>query len=110
MENDKQLQEIISELQKFETGIVLLEDSYEGLRSSLAAVINRLIINDFSRLISLLYRLDISEQKLKNLLSLSVDNTAGNIIADMIIERQLQKIESRKKFTSNSSFSDEERW
>src|SRR4051794_28812390 len=83
--------------------------NFEQLQQSIAAEINFLITNDFGRLISVLYRLDISEKKLKTFLQQPGDTPAANIIAKMIIERQLQKIESRKKFTNNGSCS-EERW
>ena len=110
MEKEKQIHEVINELQNCGMEIAVHVHSYDQLKPSLSEIINRLIINDFSRLISVLYRLDISEEKLKSLLSFSADVTAGNIIAEMIIERQLQKIESRKKFTSEDNLSDEERW
>ena len=49
--------------------------------AALAARINRLITDDFSGLINLLYRLDISEAKLKKLLSEHPQEDAGKIIA-----------------------------
>ena len=82
----------------------------EAFKQHLARHLNHLINHDFSRLVSLLYRLDISEKKLKAMLN-STNVDAGELIADLIIERQLQKIQSRKKFSSESgSNSAEERW
>jgi hypothetical protein len=51
-------------------------------------------------LIAVLYRLDVSEEKLKTLLKESHDVDAGIIITDLIIERQVQKIKSRQQFRS----------
>lgn len=72
-------------------------DPVSMLEEQLAAQINYLIEKDFNRLLNLLYRIDVSEDKIKKAL---LDNTdpAGELIAQLIIERQLQKITSRKKF------------
>lgn len=110
MTKDDNIKEIVNELQNFQIEISVHIDSYHRLKESLSDNINHLITNDFSRLISVLYRLDISEKKLKQLLKNCTDTSAGDIIAKMIIERQLQKIKTRDSFTGNNTFSDEERW
>jgi hypothetical protein len=69
---------------------------------AIAERINYLITNDFSLLISILYRLDISEKKLKQLLQQTSSSTAGDIIAALIIERQFEKINSRKAFKNDA--------
>lgn len=76
----------------------------------LAEKINHLINHDFSFLVQLLYRLDINESKLKNLLHQNTETDAGILIADMVIERQAQKIKTREQFKNNNSTSDEEKW
>ena len=82
----------------------------EELEALLAEMINDLILRDFSRLIQILYRVDVSEQKLKDLLKQYPNTTAGSIIAPLIIERQEKKIESRNSFGKHQTGSDEERW
>ena len=79
------------------------------LENSLAVYINELILHDFNKLVSLLYRIDINESKLKHLLHTNPNTDAGIMIAKMIIDRQLQKIELRKSFKVERK-SDEERW
>jgi hypothetical protein len=80
------------------------------VRSELAARINYLIENDFHKLISVLYRFDISELKLKNKLAAS-SSDAGGVIADMVIERNDEKKLARKKFRQDDSqIPDDERW
>ncbi len=59
--------------------------------------INYLINHDFPALVQLLYRIDISEKKIKGALQLQDAEDAGALIAKMIIERQLQKIKSKSK-------------
>src|SRR5262249_3341868 len=81
------------------------------LRQILSVYINELINTDFNRLLNMLYRFDINENKLKKMLANESGKDAGNIIADLIIERELQKIASRKQFRENrADADDEERW
>lgn len=84
--------------------------SYELLVARLSEHINDLIQTDFQKLVSILYRVDVSEPKLKYLLKENPGEDAGKIIAGLIIERQLQKIKSREDFRRDSTISDEERW
>lgn len=93
-------------------GIALPEKiSFEELQTTLAAYINHLIKTDFEKLVALLYRIDVSEGKLKNFLSNSPNEDAGNTIAALIIERQLQKIKFRNQFKQpNSDFDEEGKW
>lgn len=70
----------------------------EMLEGVLAERINTMITADFNRLISLLYRVDVSETKLKQLLRENAGTDAGLLIARLILERQWQKIETRKKY------------
>ncbi len=67
----------------------------------LADYINQLIIVNFERLVRLLYRIDVSESKLKYLLKENPGEDAGRIIALLIIERQLQKIKFKKEMSEN---------
>lgn len=77
----------------------------------LAEKINYLIVNDFNKLIQILYRADISEQKLKGMLAENKSEDAGKLIAELFIERQMQKIRSRREHRRNQeNISEEERW
>jgi hypothetical protein len=69
----------------------------EALQVILAEKINTMINHDFGTLVQLLYRIDVNETKLRRLLEGDVRQDAGMIIAALIIERQWQKIESRRK-------------
>ena len=83
-----------------ELGIVVKENDFSFNKQLIASRINELIQNDFQKLISILYRMDISEEKLKNLLKEKQGIDAGHIITDLMIERQLQKIKSRRQSDS----------
>ena len=111
MNQNENLNELVNEMEKSELPIQCkINITLAELRSLLSEHIHTLITKDFSRLIAILYRLDISEKKLKELLQHQSQNDAGLIIADMIIERQLQKIESRKKYSNNNDISPDDKW
>jgi hypothetical protein len=81
------------------------------LEKKLAVHINHLIEKDFEKLVALLYRIDVSENKLKNLLHIYADENSGIMIARLIIERQLEKIKSRNENTRPATGEDEfEKW
>lgn len=61
----------------------------------LALAINHLILTDFPRLVQILYRVDVDEDRLKKMLQQYVHDDAGYIIAQLIIERETQKRENK---------------
>ena len=84
--------------------------SFEVLKERLASHINFLIQSDLQKLVSILYRVDVSESKLKHLLKENPGYDAANIITDLIIERQLEKIKSRQEYRNDENISDDEKW
>lgn len=83
----------------------------EEIREQLISLINELVNKDFASLLQLLYRIDVDEKKIRLLIQKNPTEDAASIIADLIIERQLQKIESRKHFKENNDRDcEEERW
>lgn len=93
-------EQLMNKLMSHEFPEVLEKYSENDLENQLAIYINELIDKDFNKLVNLLYRIDISEQKLKIALQ-NEDKTisSSKTIAKLIIERQLQKLEFRKKFS-----------
>jgi len=84
--------------------------SIDEIREKLSKHIHYLINHDFGGLINLLYTVDINESKLRSLLKTNTDLDAGNLIATLIIERQIQKIKTREDLKTGDDDSDEERW
>jgi len=84
--------------------LVAKEDTNQmaKVREVLIQRIDELIRHDFEKLKWILYRIDISEQKLTQTLKTS-DLDAATVMADMIIARQLEKAESRKEFGAADS-------
>jgi hypothetical protein len=83
--------------------------SIEELKLALSVYINHLIINDLNKLMQILYRVDVSEKTLKTNLQ-NQESDPGSIIAEMIVERQLEKIKTKKQFRSNTDIPDNEKW
>lgn len=101
---------VINEVSK-QLGISLNEKDYPLDKQVLADGINELVNTQFQKLVSILYRMDVSETKLKQLLSDNPGTDAGLIIADLMIERQKEKIRSRQQFSKrDENISDDEKW
>lgn len=105
MNDDEILKEFAVEL-----GIISPDQNFSVNKQLLAERINELLISDFQKLISILYRVDINEQRLKTLLKENPGTDAGLIIADLMIERQIQKIKSRQQYQRDENISDDEKW
>jgi hypothetical protein len=75
---------------------------------TLETTINELIKNDFSRLVQILYRIDVSEAKLKNILNANPTEDAGKLIAQVILERLAATKKARESFYTTSSIEDTE--
>lgn len=92
-------------------GVQIDHKDYAVARQLLAAKINELVLKDFDRLLGILYRIDVSEKKITNLLKEFPQQDAGLIIADLMIEREIEKIKSREIFTNRTNnFDEEEKW
>lgn len=89
-------------LQLLESQPDLLDSSFEENRKQLILVVDQLIQNDFNKLINILYRIDVDEQKLKAAL---FENPLppAETITDMMIERQLQKVKFRKMYKDRNN-------
>ena len=82
---------------------------YDSIKAQLAEKINIWINNDFHKLIHVLYRIDVSEKKINELLKENRTDDAADILADLVIERELQKIRARKESPLPGE-SEEEKW
>lgn len=80
------------------------------LKAKLAAYLNHLVMHNFPALVQLLYRVDISEKKLKATLAQQPGKDAGWLIAEMLIERQQEKNKTRTFFRFPADDSEEEKW
>lgn len=79
----------------------------EELLNMLAARIAVLLERDTESFFQLMYKLDISEKRLHE--AFSSDNPPASI-AKLVYQRQLQKIESRRNFSSSTDADDDMKW
>jgi len=108
MNNDLNKDEIFS-IQKFVTkdfinneySSLIPNNDFERLeefRKYLAEKMRDLLDKNYNLLINTLYRIDISEKKLAELFSLKNKESIPQKLADLIIERQIEKINFRKRY------------
>ncbi|HEY1019377.1 MAG TPA: hypothetical protein VGE25_10280 [Sediminibacterium sp.] len=76
----------------------------------MAQFINELIDKDFSRLVQLLYRLDVSETKLRSVLLEHPTGDAGDMIAQLILERIAQREKNKQLFRQEGDIPEDEKW
>jgi hypothetical protein len=76
----------------------------------MASFINDLIEKDFARLVQILYRLDVSEDKLKSVLLEHPTGDAGNMIAVLIMQRIAQREKAKELFKPEGDIPDDEKW
>ena len=62
-----------------------------------------MIKEDFSKLVQLLYRIDVSEAKLKNVLKEHPNEDAGKLMAKIVIERLAATKKARESFSTKST-------
>lgn len=79
-------------------------------KQELIDTINYLINHDFEKLIYALYRIDVYEHKIRNLLENRTDINAATLIADAIIARQLEKKIAREKYRQVPPDKPEDSW
>ena len=102
-------QKVIEELSK-DLGIELRDaPTIEAFTLALSRHIDWLVQHDFNRLLSILYRVDVSEKLLKEKLR-EHPGEASLIIARLLIERQLQKNVSKGKPGATGNIPEDERW
>ena len=83
---------------------------YEIWKKALEQQIAYLIVHDFDRLLRLLYTVDVDERVLKHLLQQHPQPDAATVITDLLVQRQLKKIQTRQQFKTGTKPSDEEAW
>lgn len=69
------------------------------LRETLVNAFAYLVDNDFPKLVQILYKADVDQYKLKELLENVEGKSSAEVIADAYIARQMAKIETWKKYS-----------
>lgn len=79
-------------------------------KAELIDTINHLILHDFERLIYVLYRIDVSEHKIKYLLENKAGNDAAMLIAEAILARQAEKRIAKEQYKQAPPTKEEDAW
>ncbi len=86
--------ELIEMLNMAQTGQIF------NFKEQLTAHLVGLLLNQTEYLWQQLYRMDVDERKVNALFDLNNPKEIAPALADLIIERQLQKIATRKKYAN----------
>jgi hypothetical protein len=82
----------------------------EEMKDHLIFYINHLLLHDFDKLVQILYRVDVSENKLKEVVQKNPGTDAAIIIADLLMQRQEEKIKTKEAFKSSNDIPEEDKW
>jgi hypothetical protein len=82
----------------------------EDWKKRLVAAVNELLVHRFDQLVFLLYKVDVNEKKLKQLLKENPSEDAAVIITNLLLQRQEEKEKSRQAFKKNDDVPDDEKW
>ncbi len=73
-------------------------------RQQLRDVVAYLIEHDFHRLLNAMYRLDIGETRFHEAMQAPDRELAASMIADLILEREMQKVQTRLHYKKYRKF------
>ena len=83
--------------------VVALEPNYSSIHEKIAGELQHNEKRTGFTLMSLLYRIDISEAQLKKYLSEHQNENHFNVIAELIIKRVLQKVVTKQYYRNNEN-------
>ncbi|MBW8685861.1 hypothetical protein [Chitinophaga rhizophila] len=84
--------------------------TYDQFEAALAEKLEQLISNDFQQFVLLLYKVDVSEHAIRQVLEADLSPEIYRKIAALLIERQQEKILSRKQYSQPPPDDGEEKW
>ncbi len=70
----------------------------EQLKEWLTQQLIYLLLNDMEKLLNILYRIDVNEQKVKEVFAQKNPQLIAPLLAELLIDREIQKAETRIKF------------
>ncbi|MCU0373687.1 MAG: hypothetical protein MUF24_00120 [Chitinophagaceae bacterium] len=95
--------------------LLLQEHALEKVESArwfndLYEAVSNYLQHDFNSLIQILYRMDVSEEKLRHNLNSMPGTDAAYIIATLMLERQVAKVKARKQYKPAQKPTEDEAW
>ena len=95
------LEKVSRDFSTIRTQIEVVEDyakDIEALKEHLSKKVAEMMEKDFDRFLNNLYRIDVSETKVREVLNNSPFGTIPEQLAGLIIERQLQRIKTQRLY------------
>jgi hypothetical protein len=77
------------------------ESPYQELYKQILPLIDELLNDDYPKLLAMLYRIDIDEEFLNRKLKENEQSDTHEVITDLILKRELQKVIIREMYSSN---------
>jgi len=78
------------------------ESPYQELYNQILPLIDELLNDDYSKLMAMLYRIDLDEEFLNRKLKENAQADTSEIITDLIIKRELQKVIIKELYNSSN--------
>ena len=93
MENDPEVLATANQLalKFFELDLSEKQESFDGLKQKLSRIISYLLDRDFERLLRIMYRIDIDENKFKWSLT---QESPSDRISELVVERLIKKAQT----------------
>ncbi len=91
-------------------GVQVVANNADEFSRQVAVIINYLILNDMNRLLFILYKVDVAEEKVLKIIQENPIPDAAQLIAEALISRQLQKIQSRNNMGASPDIPEDEKW
>lgn len=85
-------------------------DGWEALQKHVERIVSYMVDHDMGGFLNMLYIMDVSEAKIKKALADSAPEYTIREIATIIIERELEKVESRAAYREKGFTDEDERW
>ncbi|MBL4653353.1 MAG: hypothetical protein JKY53_10910 [Flavobacteriales bacterium] len=77
--------------------------AYEELFDQILPLIGNLVINDYKKLMNILYRIDVNEDLIDQKLSTSNPTQFAEIITELVLERELKKVVIRNYYKNQQN-------
>ena len=100
------LNELLNKDLQLDDDEALIKDEYidlSTLHEKLSLLVAYLMENDMHRLLNAMYRLDVSEIKFHDAMQSDSKQEAAIRIADLIIEREMQKVKTRLQYRKDKN-------
>ena len=81
-----------------EKGLIIDGKTHVAILEALSRIISYLLDHDLSKLLQALYRIDVNEQAVKQILATEETSEMSMQIAQLILKRELEKVETRNLY------------